>query len=1156
MKGDASVSFVTKKIKKVLVANRGEIAIRVFRACNELNIQTVAIYSKEDTGSYHRYKADEAYLVGEGKKPIDAYLDIENIIDIAKAHDVDAIHPGYGFLSENINFAKRCEEEGIIFIGPKSKHLDMFGDKVKARHQAIEAGIPVIPGSDGPIESLEEARAFGKENGYPIMIKAALGGGGRGMRIVRGEASLKESYERAKSEAKAAFGTDEVYVEKFVENPKHIEVQILGDDEGNIVHLYDRDCSVQRRHQKVVEVAPSVSLPESLRLSICEAAVHLMKNVSYINAGTVEFLVTGDQFYFIEVNPRVQVEHTITEMITGIDIVQSQILIADGYTLHSKEVAIPFQEDVIVHGYAIQSRVTTEDPQNNFMPDTGKIMAYRSGGGFGVRLDTGNSFQGAVITPYYDSLLVKVTTWALTFDQAAAKMVRNLREFRIRGIKTNIPFLENVVKHENFLTGNYNTSFIDSSPELFVFPKRKDRGTKMLTYIGNVTVNGFPGVAKKKKPIFDRPAVPQVKQSELFPTGTKQILDAHGAEGLVKWVKEQKEVLLTDTTFRDAHQSLLATRVRTNDLKHIAEPTARLLPNLFSAEMWGGATFDVSYRFLKEDPWDRLLKLRDEMPNVLFQMLLRASNAVGYKNYPDNVIKEFVEKSAQAGIDVFRIFDSLNWVKGMTLAIDAVRDSGKIAEAAMCYTGDILDPTRTKYDLAYYKNLAKELEAAGAHILGIKDMAGLLKPQAAYELISALKETVDIPIHLHTHDTSGNGLFMYAKAIEAGVDIVDVAVSSMAGLTSQPSANSLYYALEGHERRPQLDIEGLEQISRYWEDVRKYYADFESGMNAPHTEVYIHEMPGGQYSNLQQQAKAVGLGDRWEEVKEMYSRVNQLFGDIVKVTPSSKVVGDMALYMVQNNLTEDDVYERGEMLDFPDSVVELFEGYLGQPHGGFPKELQRIILKGKEPIVVRPGELLEPVDFQEIKETLYHTLNRPVTSHEVIAHALYPKVFMDYQKTVEQYGDISVLDTPTFLYGMRLGEEIEVEIERGKTLIVKLVSIGEPQADGTRILYFELNGQSREIIIKDENIKTTIQARTKADNSNQNHIGASMPGTVLKILVEKGEKVSKGDHLMITEAMKMETTVQAPFSGIIQDVYVKNGDAIQTGDLLIELTKL
>ncbi|WP_078409020.1 pyruvate carboxylase [Priestia abyssalis] len=1144
---------ITRSINKVLVANRGEIAIRIFRACTELNIRTVAIYSKEDAGSFHRYKADEAYLIGKGKKPIEAYLDIEGIIELAKTHEVDAIHPGYGFLSENIEFAKRCEEEGILFIGPESRHLNMFGDKVKARHQAIQANIPVIPGSDGPISNQEEAEMFGRDYGYPLIIKAALGGGGRGMRIVRQAAELKEAYERAKSEAKAAFGSDEVYVEKFVENPKHIEVQILGDQDGNIVHLYERDCSIQRRHQKVVEIAPSVSLSESLRQQICEAAVQLMKNVDYRNAGTVEFLVSGDAFYFIEVNPRIQVEHTITEMITGIDIVQSQILIADGYSLHSKEMGIPTQEDIQINGYAIQSRVTTEDPLNHFMPDTGKIMAYRSGGGFGVRLDAGNGFQGAVITPYYDSLLVKVTTSASTFEKAASKMLRNLREFRIRGIKTNIPFLENVVKHEKFLNGDYDTSFIDTTPELFLFPKSKDRGTKMLTYIGNVTVNGFPGIGKKKKPVFTKPSVPKQTFSEPILTGTKQILDTEGADGVVKWIKEQKEVLLTDTTFRDAHQSLLATRIRTNDLVRIAEPTARLIPQLFSAEMWGGATFDVAYRFLSEDPWDRLLQLRKNMPNVLFQMLLRSSNAVGYKNYPDNVIKAFVKESAEAGIDVFRIFDSLNWVQGMTLAIDTVRESGKIAEAAMCYTGDILDPTRRKYDLTYYKKLAKELEASGAHILGIKDMAGLLKPQAAYELISALKETVDIPIHLHSHDTSGNGIFMYAKAIEAGVDIVDVAVSSMAGLTSQPSANSLYYALEGHERRPNIDIRRLEQLSAYWEDVRPYYQAFESGMNAPHTEVYVHEMPGGQYSNLQQQAKAVGLEGRWDEVKDMYSTVNHLFGDLVKVTPSSKVVGDMALYMVQNNLTEEDVYERGEMLDFPESVIELFEGYLGQPYEGFPKELQRIVLKGREPITVRPGELLEGIDFHQIEQTLHHTMNRPVTSHEVIAYALYPKVFMDYQKIVEQYGNVSVLDTPTFLYGMRLGEEIEVEIEKGKTLMVKLVSIGQAQPDGTRTVYFELNGQAREVIIKDESIKTTVVSRLKADPANSNHLGATMPGTVIKVLVQKGEKVSKGDHLIITEAMKMETTIQAPFDGIVRDIYILSGEAIQSGDLLVEL---
>ncbi|MFS0823751.1 pyruvate carboxylase [Bacillus sp. 1P02SD] len=1144
-----------KHIKKVLVANRGEIAIRVFRACTELHIRTVAVYSKEDAGSYHRYKADEAYLIGEGKKPIDAYLDIEGIIEIAKANDVDAIHPGYGFLSENIDFARRCEEENIIFIGPKTDHLDMFGDKVKARHQAEKAEIPVIPGSDGPLKSLEDAVRFGEEHGYPVIIKASLGGGGRGMRIVRNKAGIKESYERAKSEAKAAFGSDAVYIEKLIENPKHIEVQIIGDSHGNIVHLYERDCSVQRRHQKVVEVAPSVSLSEQLRQDICDAAVKLMKNVQYVNAGTVEFLVANDEFYFIEVNPRVQVEHTITEMITGIDIVQTQIQVAEGLSLHSNEIGIPAQEDIKTHGYAIQSRVTTEDPLNNFMPDTGRISAYRSGGGFGVRLDAGNGFQGAVITPYYDSLLVKLSTQALTFEQAASKMVRNLKEFRIRGIKTNIPFLENVVKHDKFLSGEYDTSFIDSSPELFIFPKPKDRGTKMLSYIGTVTINGFPGVEKKRKPVFDKPFLPKVRHDEPVPTGTKQILDQHGPEGVVDWVKEQKQVLFTDTTFRDAHQSLLATRIRTNDIKHIADPTARLLPELFSLEMWGGATFDVAYRFLNEDPWERLATLRKQAPNILFQMLLRASNAVGYKNYPDNLIREFVKESAQSGIDVFRIFDSLNWVKGMTLAIDSVRNNGKIAEAAICYTGDISDPARTKYDLQYYKDLAKELEQSGAHILGIKDMAGLLKPQAAYALISELKETVSIPIHLHTHDTSGNGLFTYAKAIEAGVDIVDVAASSMAGLTSQPSANSLLYALEGSERKPELSVKAYEEIARYWEGVRKYYQDFESGMNAPHTEVYQHEMPGGQYSNLQQQAKGVGLGARWEEVKEMYRRVNDMFGDIVKVTPSSKVVGDMALYMVQNNLTEDDIYERGETLDFPDSVVELFEGYLGQPHGGFPRELQRIILKGREPITVRPGELLESVDFSDVKDTLTHSLNREVTNKDMVSYALYPKVFLDYQKTFEQFGNISVLDTPTFLYGMRLGEEIEVEIEQGKTLIVKLVSVGQAQPDGTRIIYFELNGQPREVIVKDTNIKSTVVAKLKADRDNENHIGATMPGTVIKVLVEKGDKVNKGDHLMITEAMKMETTVQAPFSGVVKDIHVANGEAIQTGDLLLELTK-
>lgn len=1142
-----------KSIQKILVANRGEIAIRILRACNELHIKTVAIYSREDSGSYHRYKADEAYIVGVGKKPIDAYLDIEGIIKIAKEANVDAIHPGYGFLSENVDFARRCEEEGIQFIGPTSKHLDMFGDKVKAREQAVSAEIPVIPGTDGPVANLQEVEQFSETHGFPIMIKAALGGGGRGMRLVNSKEELQSAYERAKSEAKAAFGSDEVYVEKAIIKPKHIEVQIIGDTHGNIVHLYERDCSIQRRHQKVVEIAPSNSISEQLRNDICDAAVKLMKNVGYINAGTVEFLVADNQFYFIEVNPRIQVEHTITEMITGLDIVHAQIKVAEGLDLHSKEVGIPAQDKIPLFGYAIQSRVTTEDPANDFMPDTGKLMVYRSSGGFGVRLDAGNGFQGAVVTPYYDSLLVKISTWGMTFEEAAAKMDRNLREFRIRGVKTNIPFLGNVVLHEKFIKGEFDTSFIDTTPELFEFPERKDRGTKLLNYIGNVTLNGFPGVEKRTKPIFVQPDKPKVDILIPSPEGTKQILDARGADGLVKWIKEQEDVLLTDTTFRDAHQSLLATRVRSQDMLEIADETSRLMHDYFSLEMWGGATFDVAYRFLSENPWDRLEKLRKKIPNVLFQMLLRGANAVGYTNYPDNLIREFIQESASSGVDVFRIFDSLNWIKGMEVAIDEVRNSGKVAEAAICYTGDILDDSRAKYTVQYYKDMARELEATGAHILAIKDMAGLLKPQAAYRLISELKDATSLPIHLHTHDTSGNGIYLYAKAIEAGVDIIDTALGSMAGLTSQPSANSLYYAMKGSERNVRADIDSLEKLSYYWEDVRKYYVDFESGMNAPHSEIYVHEMPGGQYSNLQQQAKAVGLGDRWDEVKTMYSRVNLMFGDIVKVTPSSKVVGDMALFMVQNDLTEDNIVERGQTIDFPESVIEFFQGYLGQPHGGFPVEIQKVVLKDRTPITVRPGELLPPVDFDQLTAELTEKCGRAPSKQDVLAYALYPKVFEQYIDAVNAFGDVSVLDTPTFFYGLKLGEEIEVEIEKGKTLIVKLVSIGEPQHDGTRIIYFELNGQSRELVIQDLTVEVDGSIALKADPSNPNQIGATMPGTVLKVVVNKGSTVKRGEHLLITEAMKMETTVQAPKDGIVKEIYAKAGDAISTGDLLIEL---
>ena len=1141
-----------KNIKKVLVANRGEIAIRIFRACTELEIATVAIYSKEDTGSYHRYKADEAYLVGEHKKPIDAYLDIDDIIRIAKQSNADAIHPGYGFLSENIHLAERCEEEGIIFIGPRVDHLDMFGDKVKAKEQAKLANIPVIPGSDGPVSSLDDVMAFATTHGYPIIIKAALGGGGRGMRIVHEASEVEEAYTRAKSEAQSAFGSDEVYVERFVHNPKHIEVQIIADTHGNIVHLYERDCSVQRRHQKVVEIAPSVSLSLELRERICQAAVQLAENVAYVNAGTVEFLVSGDEFFFIEVNPRVQVEHTITEMITDIDIVQTQILIAEGYSLHGDVINIPLQANIRTHGFAIQSRVTTEDPLNHFMPDTGKISAYRSGGGFGVRIDAGDAFQGAVITPYYDSLLVKVSTHATTFEQAARKMLRNLREFRIRGIKTNIPFLKNVVQHHDFLSGAYNTSFIDVTPELFDFAESKDRGTKMLSYIANVTVNGFPGIEQREKPHFETPIIPPSKVTATFSPNLKQILDEQGADAVAKLVQMNKKVLVTDTTFRDAHQSLLATRVRSKDLIDVTKPTATLLPNLFSMEVWGGATFDVAYRFLKEDPWKRLEAIRALAPNTLLQMLLRASNAVGYKNYPDNVIQQFVKQSAASGVDVFRIFDSLNWVKSMEIAIDAVGNAGKIAEAAICYTGDLNDPTRAKYNIAYYKKMAKELENAGAHILGIKDMAGLLKPTAAKRLITELKETVDIPIHLHSHDTSGNGIITYKEAIDAGVDIVDTAIGSLSGLTSQPNIQSLYYALEGNLRQPDVSIQSLEKLSNYWADVRTYYSDFESGLKASNTEVYQHEMPGGQFSNLRQQAKAVGLGERWNDVKDMYRRVNLLFGDIVKVTPSSKVVGDMALFMVQNDLSEEDVLTRGQTIDFPDSVIELFAGYLGQPEGGFPKQLQQVILKGKQPITVRPGELLEAVDFTDLAKQLATETGIVPTEQDTMAYALYPKVFTEYQAAYERFGDISCLDTPTFFYGMKVGEEISVEIEKGKTLFIKLLSVDEPAADGTRHVNFELNGQSRSVKVKDERVKSNVKAVPKADVKNKHHVGATMPGTVLNVLVDVGTEVKQGDQLMITEAMKMETTLQAPMNGLVKAIPVKNGDTIEVNDLLIE----
>lgn len=1146
-----------KNIKKLLVANRGEIAIRIFRAATELNIKTVAIYSNEDKNALHRYKADESYLVGKDLGPAESYLNIERIIDVAKRAGVDAIHPGYGFLSENKQFAKRCDEEGIKFIGPHIEHLDMFGDKVKARTTAINANLPVIPGTDGPIENFEAAKAFAQEAGFPLMIKATSGGGGKGMRIVREEGELEDAFHRAKSEAKKSFGNSEVYIERYIDNPKHIEVQIIGDEYGNIVHLYERDCSVQRRHQKVVEVAPSVGLSKELRERICDAALQLMNNIKYVNAGTVEFLVSGDEFFFIEVNPRVQVEHTITEMITGIDIVKTQILVADGANLFDERVSMPQQEEIQTLGYAIQCRITTEDPSNDFMPDSGTIIAYRSSGGFGVRLDAGDGFQGAEISPYYDSLLVKLSTHAVTFKQAEEKMERSLREMRIRGVKTNIPFLINVMRNDQFRSGDYTTKFIEETPELFNIAPTLDRGTKTLEYIGNVTINGFPNVEKRLKPDYESTAIPQVPHSKINTlNGTKQLLDSKGPKAVADWVREQNDVLVTDTTFRDAHQSLLATRVRTKDMMNIASKTAEVFKDSFSLEMWGGATFDVAYNFLKENPWERLERLRKAIPNILFQMLLRASNAVGYKNYADNVIEKFVKESANAGVDVFRIFDSLNWVDQMKVANEAVQNAGKISEGAICYTGDILNPERSNvFTLEYYVKLAKELEREGFHILAIKDMAGLLKPKAAYELIGELKSAINLPIHLHTHDTSGNGLLIYKEAIDAGVDIIDTAVASMSGLTSQPSANSLYYGLNGFNRNLRADIEGLEELSHYWSTVRPYYSDFESDIKSPNTEIYQHEMPGGQYSNLGQQAKSLGLGERFHEVKDMYRRVNFLFGDIVKVTPSSKVVGDMALYMVQNDLDEQSVIKEGHKLDFPESVVSYFKGDIGQPVNGFNKELQDVILKGQQPLTERPGEYLDPVNFDEIRQELEAKDYGEVTEQDVISYVLYPKVFDQFMQTKQQYGDLSLLDTPTFFFGMRNGETVEIEIDTGKRLIIKLETISEPDENGYRTIYYVMNGQARRISIKDENIKTNTNLKPKADKTNPSHIGAQMPGSVTEVKVTVGEEVKVNQPLLITEAMKMETTIQAPFNGTIKQVTVVNGDAIATGDLLIEIEK-
>jgi pyruvate carboxylase len=1149
--------MAVKQLKKIMTANRGEIAIRIFRACTELGISTVAIYSEQDRLSLHRYKADEAYQIGKGKGPIEAYLAIDEIIDLARKKDVDAIHPGYGFLSESAEFAEACERAGIVFIGPTPEILRRLGDKVAGRQVALAAGVPIVPGTKDPVHSEEEALRFAKEAGYPIIVKACAGGGGRGMRVVRNQKELLEGLKSAASEAKAAFGNATVFLEKYVENPKHVEVQILGDKYGSLVHFYERDCSIQRRHQKVIEIAPSLYLTEEKRELLCDYALKIAREVGYVNAGTVEFLMDSEEkFYFIEVNPRIQVEHTVTELVTMRNLVAAQIRVAEGYQLSDSEIGISAQEDIDLRGYAIQARITTEDPTNNFAPDFGTLKAYRSPAGFGVRLDAAAGYAGAVITPHYDSLLVKTSTWGISFADAASTMYRCLREFRIRGVKTNIGFLEKVITHPVFMEGRCDTSFLDQHPEVFDFSVTKDRASKILDYIGDVTVNGFNGIAPNKALKFSslrEAELPSLGFGKQLPRGTRDILREKGPAGLAQWARRQKQLLVTDTTMRDAHQSLVATRFRTFDLEGIAEATAQLGGGLFSLEMWGGATFDVSMRFLHEDPWERLDRLREKIPNILFQMLLRGSNAVGYTNYPDNVVQEFVAKAAQSGIDIFRIFDSLNWTKGMLVAMEAVQKHGAICEAAICYTGDILDPKRDKYPLNYYVNMAKELEKMGAHILAIKDMAGLIKPFAAEKLIKALKNEIGIPIHLHTHDTSSNGSAILLQATQAGCDIVDAAFSSVSGLTAQPNLNALLSALEGTIWDPQLEREGMQQLANYWETCRTYYAPFESELRSGTAQVYEHEIPGGQYSNYKPQVEGFGLGHRWEECKKMYRKVNDMFGDLVKVTPSSKIVGDMALFMVQNNLHPEDIFSRGNELTFPQSVVDFFKGMIGQPYGGFPEELQKIILKGEEPLTCRPGELLEPVDFGSRKVELEAKLGHEVSEREVLSAVLYPGVFEEYDRFRQEYGDCALLPTPLFFYGLDVGDEVSIEIQPGKTLVVALNAIGRVRDDGTRHIYFELNGEPRSTTIKDHSVETEELSHQQADPDNGHEIGAPMPGKIFKLMAAVGDRVSAGDVLLVTEAMKMETNVKATKDGTLAKLFFAEGDQVGQGDLLIVL---
>ena len=1136
-----------KKFEKVLAANRGEIAIRIFRACYDLGLHTVAMYSNEDINGQFRTHADEAYLIGENKSPVGAYLDIPSIIDLAKRRGVDAIHPGYGFLSENAEFAKACEKEGIKFIGPPSNILAMMGDKLSAKQIAIQAGVPIIPGSTEPLKDGDQALELAISFGFPIILKAAAGGGGRGMRRCDSPEEVKPAFELVRSEAKKAFGNDDIFIEKFLVEPKHIEVQVLADEYGNCYHIGERDCSLQRRYQKVVEFAPAFSVPEEIRENIHNDAVKIAKSVGYVNAGTLEFLVDkSGSYYFIEMNPRIQVEHTVTEMVTGIDLVRAQILIAEGYPLSTPEIGLSCQEDVHVHGYAIQCRVTTEDPSNNFAPDNGKITAYRTGGGFGVRLDGGNVTTGTVISPYYDSLMVKITCQDNTFLGACHKAMRAIGEVRVRGVKTNIPFVQNILSHPTFQAGKCHTKFLDETPELFDIVDSKDRSTRVLKYIANIQVAN-PNAERKQ---FDIPRFP--KGSGNPKPGLKQLLDEKGPKALSQWVMDQKKLLITDTTMRDAHQSLLSTRMRTRDMVKGADGTADILADCFSLEMWGGATFDVAYRYLHEDPWERLDLLREKIPNIPFQMLLRGSNTVGYQNYPDNVVREFVKQSAKSGIDVFRVFDSLNWIPGMSVALDEVLNQDKFCEATICYTGDILDKSRTRYTLDYYVKMAKELEHIGAHSIAIKDMSGLLKPYAAKELVRALKQEVGIPIHLHTHDTTGNQVAALLMAAEAGVDIVDTAVASMSSLTSQPSMNAVVAALQGNERDPKIPLEGIQELTDYWADVRLRYDLFDHGLKTPVTDIYRYEIPGGQYTNLEPQVISLGLGPRFSEVKEMYKTVNDMLGDLVKVTPSSKMVGDLAIFMVQNDLTPDNIVEKGEALTFPDSVVSYFKGMMGQPPCGFPEDIQRIVLKGEKPIDCRPGELLEPMDFDKARKEVEKFCPNP-TMRDVISYCIYPKVVEEFWKHSKEYGYLMRMGSHVFFAGMALGETNKINIEDGKTLVIKYLGMGDVNEDGTRNVFFELNGNRREVNVPDPNATSTAKVVVMADPQDKSHVGASIPGLVTKVSVKPGDKVEENQVLAVIEAMKMETSVVARMAGVIDEVFIAEGDNVKAGELLITI---